>query len=320
MSPGLFYRVVDEAASAGVSKIVFSGWGEPLLHPRIMDFIAYAKSQGLGVLLNTNGYLLDEVVGELHELGVDNVTVSIDAASHDTYELIRRGGDLSRVVKALLELRNLRVKGRPLPAVHIHFTLNRFNYMNILPTLKLAKDVGATRVVISNVVPMSSEVEESLTCYRDRRCVEEVLKLLDDIARISLWYGVDVSLPKFSSSYSERSCPFVSRQALYVRADGLVVPCIYYAHSWRVSLFGVERVVEPVVFGDLSRESLLNIWLKPEYVRFRVTTYFMHEPSCLDCPLQEYCTLTLSNRYDCWGNSPSCAHCPYSRDMVRCPL
>ena len=303
MSPDLYYRIINEAAEAGATKVVFSGWGEPLLHPKILDFISYAKSKGMSVLLNTNGYFLIEYIDVLHELGVDNIAVSIDAASHDTYELIRRGGDLPRIIKALLKLKRLRIKSMSPPTLHIHFTLNKYNYRNILSTLKLAKEVGASRVIISNVIPMSSEIEESLACYRDSNCVKEVSKLLIDIARISLWYGVDVSLPKFSSSYSERSCPFVSEQALYIRFDGLITPCIYYAHHWKVTLNNIERVIEPVILGDLNREGLLGIWMKPEYVRFRVITYFMHMPSCLDCPLQEYCTLTLSNKYDCWGGT-----------------
>ncbi|ABN69773.1 Radical SAM domain protein [Staphylothermus marinus F1] len=321
MDRDLFYKIIDEAVEIGVSKISFSGWGEPLIHPYIIDFLYYAKSKGLEILLNTNGYFLIKYVDYIARIGVDDIIVSIDAAEDDVYKLIRRGGDLARVIEALLILKDMKIKKNMFyPRVNIQFTINRYNYRNLLATTKLAHTLGASKIIVSNVIPLNQYYEENVSCYSDPKCLEEVSKITEELARIELEYGVEISLPNFNKAYSERICPFISKYALFIRYDGGVAPCIYYAHHWKNYLAGVQREIKPVIFGYVGKEKLINIWRKPEYIRFRAITYFMHQPSCLDCPLQPYCTITLTNEYDCWGNSPTCAHCPYSRDMTRCPL
>jgi tungsten cofactor oxidoreducase radical SAM maturase len=315
----LALKVIDEASSIGVKKISFSGWGEPLIHPRVLDILSYAKKKGLTILLNTNGYFLQDYPDKLYNIGLDELVVSMDSPYPETYQLIRIGGDLARLVKALLRLKNYKIRDESeKPRLSIQFTINKYNYKNILPMVKLAKELGASTIVVSNIIPITRELEK-ITCYMNPECIHEVEKLKMEIARISLDTGVEVSLPNFNGSYSERFCPFIRSKALFIRRDGLIAPCIYYAHHWKNVLFGVEREIYPIILGDLRRESLKNIWLRSNLM-FRFNTHYMNYPSCLDCPLQEYCTLTLNNLSDCWGNSPTCAHCPYSRDMVRCPL
>ncbi len=320
MSRELALHIIDEAVEAGVSRISFSGWGEPLVNPHAVEIIHYAKEKGLWVLLNTNGYYLGDHLKELYRIGVDRIVVSIDSPYPDTYSLIRIGGDLARLIKALLKLRDWRIRdSSPVPEVNIQFTVNKYNYKNILPMIKLAREIGASRIVVSNIIPLTPEMEKSLACYMDRDCVENVESLRLDMARLSLDTGVEVHLPNFSASYSERFCPFSRNNAFFVRHDGLIAPCIYYAHHWTNTLFGIQREIHPVIIGDLKKEKLIDIWRR-NMLLFRFKTYYMDYPSCLDCPLQEYCILTTDNRNDCWGNTPTCAHCPYSRDMVRCPL
>jgi tungsten cofactor oxidoreducase radical SAM maturase len=316
----LAIKILTMAREAGVSKISFSGWGEPLVNPRALDIIRYAKEKGLRVLLNTNGYFLQDYGEELYRLRVDQIVVSIDSPYPDTYSLIRKGGDLARLVKALLRIRDWKIRDNTtIPEVDIQFTVNKYNYKNILPMIRLAKELGASRITVSNIIPLTPEMEEQLACYMDEKCVGEIEKLKLDIARLSMSGGVEVLLPNFSASYSERFCPFYKERAFFVRRDGLVTPCIYYAHHWSNTLFGVSREIYPVIIGDLKKENLRKIWLQNSLL-FRFKTAYMDYPSCLDCPLKDYCLLTLDNMQDCWGNTPTCSHCPYSRDLVRCPL
>ncbi len=316
----LYQRIIDEGLEIGLEKISLSGWGEPLLHPNIIDIVRYAKERGVKVLLNTNGYFLGKYIDELYSLGVDEIVVSIDSPYPDVYRTIRIGGDLPRLINALLKLKEYRIRDvSPVPQLYLQFTINKYNYKNLAPMIKLAKELGASKITVSNIIPITKDFEEKISCYMDKECIKNVEKLRMELARISLDTGVEVSLPNFSNSYSERTCPFAQRNALYIRWDGKVAPCIYYAHHWRNVLFGVEREIYPVILGDLNRESLKDIWYRNKLV-FRFKTYYMDYPSCLDCPLRDYCTITLDNRMDCWGNTPSCASCPYSRDMVRCPL
>ena len=67
--------------------ITFGGFGEPLAHPDIVEFVKAAKSSGIfGVNIETDGLLLTEEIGkQLVDAGVDIVTINIDAWSESTW-------------------------------------------------------------------------------------------------------------------------------------------------------------------------------------------------------------------------------------------
>ena len=74
-----FERVAE--AFARTQWVYLQGWGEPLLHRRIFEMIARAKSAGCQVGFTTNGTRLTPDNGErLLELGLDLVAVSIAGA------------------------------------------------------------------------------------------------------------------------------------------------------------------------------------------------------------------------------------------------
>jgi uncharacterized Fe-S cluster-containing radical SAM superfamily enzyme len=87
--------------------------GEPLLHPRFLDMMRYARQKGLAPInLTTNGLLLEGKLADaiLDEEVVDVVNVSLDALSEEKYRLIR-GGSHARVygnVENFLAERNRR--------------------------------------------------------------------------------------------------------------------------------------------------------------------------------------------------------------------
>ncbi|MEB3756404.1 MAG: tungsten cofactor oxidoreductase radical SAM maturase [Desulfurococcales archaeon] len=319
MEPELYYKIVEEAYDIGVEKITFSGWGEPLLHPKIRDFIKKAKDLELKVLLNTNGYYLRENIGWVKEL-VDELYVSMDSSESNLYSLLRKGGDLSRLLSALEDINKFRrEKMVNKPEIIIQFTLTKLNVDNLVKTIELAGKLKATRFIVSNILPLTPGQEKSLACYMDDSCKEKIAKISGMLARLSMIHNILISLPQLDLT-TERECPFASRDALFIRWDGKVAPCIYMAHGWVNTFYKVTRTINPVILGDLKKESLIDIWNSEEYMKYKFNLDFMYYPSCPDCPLRDYCTFTLSNDMDCWGNQPSCASCPYARDIVRCPL
>ncbi len=317
----LALKVLRDSREAGVEWIVLSGWGEPLTHPRALDFMHKAKSMGFKVLLNTNGSLLSEYAEDLVRMEIDNVTISVDSMSKEEYEKLRAGGRLTKVIEGMSILREAKMKrSTRTPEVNVAVTVTRLNVSTLKDTAYNAWRLGASRMYVSNIIPISKSVEEELACYYNGECIRILEESKMEIAKLGLELGIEVVMPNTSKCYSERECPFMTRKAVYIRSDGLVTPCIYYAHHWRNTMYGVNREIKPIVYGDLRENKLLDVWFSDDYIKFRATAYFMKQPSCIDCPLQEYCTLTLTNEADCWGNTPTCAHCPYSRRMCRCPL
>jgi radical SAM protein with 4Fe4S-binding SPASM domain len=99
MSFDLYCRVIDQAADGGAYSVKLNFLGEPLLHPRIVDFVQYASQKGLEVMINTNAVLLtEERSARLLEAGLDDIFFSVDSPYAEVYERIRVGAKFHRVI------------------------------------------------------------------------------------------------------------------------------------------------------------------------------------------------------------------------------
>ncbi len=93
------WRTMLEAlARSGVRRVRITG-GEPLLHPRVVDMVAFVTSLGFDdVALTTNGTRLERLALPLARAGLERVTVSLDSLQADRFRRITRGGDLDQVL------------------------------------------------------------------------------------------------------------------------------------------------------------------------------------------------------------------------------
>lgn len=73
-----------------VQSIDFSGGGEPLLQPRLVEWITEANTAGCETGFLTNGFLLKrETAEQMISAGLDWIAFSMDGATADIYEKIR---------------------------------------------------------------------------------------------------------------------------------------------------------------------------------------------------------------------------------------
>lgn len=118
----LYKRIIDEGSQKGLCSVKLSIRGEPLLHPRIVDLVKYAKDKGVvEVMFNTNGNLLKEELSKrLIKAGLDKIIFSIDGITKEFYESIRIGGNFDRVLGNVKTLRRLkREMGTEKPYIRI---------------------------------------------------------------------------------------------------------------------------------------------------------------------------------------------------------
>jgi radical SAM protein with 4Fe4S-binding SPASM domain len=99
----LFQKIIDDAAHLGVKHIHLYLHGEPLLHPQIVEMIAYAKRSRLSIHLDTNGMLLTKDLGEaILRCGLDigdYLWFSILGNSPNVHEMVMKGINHDRVIK-----------------------------------------------------------------------------------------------------------------------------------------------------------------------------------------------------------------------------
>jgi len=320
MSFDLYAKVLEDLKKCHAQRIILSGWGEPLVHPMFIKFCKLAKELGFQLVVTTNGSLLHRYVPEIVEIGVDEIVLSIDSPREEAYGLLRKQGKLSTVIRALKEITAMKLKrDMDKPQMALHFTITRLNCKDIPLLPSFAMELGIEKITLSHVIATSRDIERKLSCLLSEISRKRLRSYIDKASSMASEYGIALSIPRDGVT-GKRICPFVNKKAIFISWDGHVSPCIYYAHNWRASFFGRERTIYRVTFGNIREGDLMTIWKNPEFIMFKFKTRFFEYPSCLDCDLMEICSLTKSNEVDCYGNSPTCASCPYAHDIVRCPL
>ena len=104
------FKIIANQCGEYGAWIRLSGGGEPMLHPKAVELIEYAKKVGAKVGLITNGSkFTKETTIRLLEAQVDMIEFSADAADPKTYSKVRKGlhwDDLLNNVRRMVELRN----------------------------------------------------------------------------------------------------------------------------------------------------------------------------------------------------------------------
>src|ERR1041384_234220 len=106
MSWKLFTTIVDQIPN--LQRAVLHGVGEPMLVKNLPKMVRYLKDRGTYVLFNTNGTVLNEKNGRaMIEAGLDELRVSLDAASAASYRAIRGKDYFNRIPKNVRAFRSL---------------------------------------------------------------------------------------------------------------------------------------------------------------------------------------------------------------------
>ena len=159
-----YRRLVEGLRSVrSLRKMSFWGYGEPLLHPGIVEMVRMAKGLKIQTQVITNGLLLTEEVSEgLVDAGLDSIVISMDGTSPESYADIRRGSDFRLVldnVRTLREIRGEMPGGIPErgPDIGIEFVVMRRNVHELANLRKLAEQMGAGFIVVSNLLPHTED-------------------------------------------------------------------------------------------------------------------------------------------------------------------
>lgn len=119
MTLDTFERLVRELASLDDRRLVFGGFGDPLLHDQFPQFLSIARESGiLGIAVRTSAVSLDEgMIDALLDAEVDVLNVLLDAAEPDTYRRVHRADHYDRVlenIERLMHVQRERQCSRPL--------------------------------------------------------------------------------------------------------------------------------------------------------------------------------------------------------------
>jgi MoaA/NifB/PqqE/SkfB family radical SAM enzyme len=318
-----------------LETVAFWGLGEPLLHPDIVEMVALAKELGARTELVTNGLLLGAELAEgLILAGLDTLVLSVDGATPGSHAEVRAGPDRKQVHQQVRNLhRTRRTLLRNNPEIGLEFVVTRGNVSELTGLRRLAHDLGASFVIVTNVLPYT------------RQFADEILYWLDPgnprPGGRSPWYP-EIKLPRIDArpeylepllgllrhggtidallGHPEKAygyCRFVREGSVAVAWDGGISPCIPLMHSYTCYVLGREKAIRRYTLGNVNDKALLHIYAGEEYRRFRARVVEFDFSPCADCG---GCNLSESNEEDCYGNEfPVCGDCLWSRAIIQCP-
>ena len=334
MNEATFARIMDGLrAFSPPPTVFFGGFGEPLAHQGIVGMVAQAKALGGPVELITNGTLLTRDVSEqLIAARLDLLWVSLDGATPESYTDVRLGAALPQVLANLAAFRDAQaaVPNRTAPQIGIAFVMMKRNLGDLPAVLRLGERLGASRFVVSNVLPFTKAMCEEALYPRvlTRRLYSSSdpplnVSALDgdqitfESRRDVMRGGLRISLAGRDLADARDCCPFIERGAMAIAWDGSVSPCLPLLHSHVSYLGGQDRISRRYVVGQVTERDLRDLWTAPEYVAFRRRVQGFEFSPCTGCG---GCNLSEANQEDCYDNPfPTCGGCLWAQGMIHCP-
>lgn len=327
--------LVGLKALSPLPSVYFGGIGEPLFHPKTIEWITRVKQLGTKVELITNGTILNErIARQLIDSGLDVLWVSIDGASPETYADVRLGAELPVILKNLRRFAKMRKASHyPTPEIGIAFVAMKRNIADLPKVIQLGKSVKAQYFSVSNVQPATEDMQA------DRL----YLQTMHNIAYLQAPHLPRLSLPKMdfnelttevlSQTFNSQlnisfagnnwggandTCNFVESGTMSIAWNGDVSPCWPLMHTHTSYLHGKPRISKKHVIGNVAERSLADLWLAPDYVAYRERLHnFVFAP----CSFCGGCDLSETNEEDCIGNTtfPVCGGCLWAQGIIQCP-
>jgi pyrroloquinoline quinone biosynthesis protein E len=260
MTLGRFRKILDRFPT--VLKIKLQGIGEPLLNREFFALVEEAVRRGIAVEVTTNGTLLtEENCPRLLDSGLTAIFLSVDGATAETFERIRKGAKFVRVTKGIRRLTTMRA-GRRVPAIHFWTVGQAANVQEIPAVVRLAKDLGVDSVRLQyDLIYWGQEtwkaklkpdsLRDSSHEQTAERFIAEAREVADQIGMPLVVYTDN----KFSWK-DGRLCPWPWSSS-FISSEGDVVPCCVIGNP------------EVLSFGNVLKEEMWNIWTGEAYQEFR---------------------------------------------------
>lgn len=285
LSHDRFRRIVDQFPI--LERVVLHGIGEPLLVRELPAMIRHAKARGAHVLFNSNAITLTaRWHAALVDAGLDELRVSLDASTPETYARVR-GVDAFPKVVANLEAfaRYRQARGVERPVVSLWFTGMHENLGELPGLVPIAARAGAAQIHLQRLVYNGLGLavkEQSLygqLAPEEAACVREVQRRAAGAGIAFSASGAttpEVSLTPHGASTKPWSHCRRPWMLVYVTVHGNVLPCCI--SPW------VADPYDGIVLGNLFERGLEEIWWGGGYEAFRAALLTEAPPQpCRGC-------------------------------------
>jgi radical SAM protein with 4Fe4S-binding SPASM domain len=237
--------------------------------------IAHLKKRNVFVLFNSNGILLDEErQNAIIDTELDELRISLDAASPEGYKIIRNSDKFHRIIQNLQSFLMLQKERRAVtPRLSLWFLGTKENIAELPGLLRLAAEIGIEEIHLQRLVYFQDHdgygVARREKTLRDSN--DEALELIHNSGLLAARLGIRFnasglgnpleSVQTDSAATLPWSKCYRPQTLMYITANGNVLPCC-------ISPFSTIDY-SSIILGNAFESPLEEIWSGPKYSYFR---------------------------------------------------
>jgi MoaA/NifB/PqqE/SkfB family radical SAM enzyme len=266
-------KIIKETRALGTRTVLFIG-GEPLLKDDLFDLIAFTKSLGLSPIIVTNGVMLNkENIEKCFESGVEWLSISIDAASEETFAKVRGEKVFGRITENIRLLNSMKdERGLEFPKVVSVCTIMDDNIEELMGVVELGRELRIERIILQPVV--ANNIDQT---QRDKTfpgfIPKERLKIMDEVIDRLIEYK-ESSPENFSFIANSVRMLNLVRKYFKGKMRPKDLPC--YAGYNRLQViqegkvyFCVDQNKYVANFGDVDKDAIKSLWYSPKAAFYR---------------------------------------------------
>jgi MoaA/NifB/PqqE/SkfB family radical SAM enzyme len=271
-------------------RAVLQGVGEPLLNRDLALMISHLHERGVHTVFNTNAALLTRRRQiELVHSGLDELRVSLDSSTPETYLKIRGIPAFERVVANVGEMvATRRALGSRTPRISVWVTALHENLGELPGIIDLAAQLGVDEVYLQRLVFWGEGLatrSQSVFVNDGRAQLSEIIAEAERRAAVHglSFRGADALSPRASllerapAAEPWRACSRPLRLA-YITAQGTALPCCIAPFT--------DAPFDSIRLGNYLEDGVDTVWHGAAYQRFREQLYSSNPPaSCRNCGL-----------------------------------
>ena len=289
MSWELFTSIVDQFPR--IARVVLHGVGEPMMVRGLPRMIRHLKDRGAYVLFNTNGTLLSQRAGrELIDARLDELRISLDAATRQSFALVRGRDLFARILRNVRAFTNLQSDLQcTTPRVSLWLTGLKETIAELPAFVQLAREMGVLEVHLQRLVYFpegqglaraESALFEQINAS-DEASIREAEALAKSLGIAFNASGATEPVTSLRQPQDRQPWSLCRRpwSLMYFTAHGKALPCCIAPFSM--------RGYSGFTLGDATRESLREIWNGSRYREFRRALLSEQPPTpCARCGLR----------------------------------
>jgi radical SAM protein with 4Fe4S-binding SPASM domain len=296
---------------------------EPTAHPQFAQIVNGLTEKGFKIDLTTNGTLFtDKLIGCVAKANFQNVTVSFDGATAETYERVRRRGHFQQAIERILAFMNTVKARNPEAYFSLNYTFMMSNVAEAADAAAMWDGYGFDHIgFISMTIPDARRARGALaheSPQRDlalvRACMKDVVRRITEnklrITASSPWFHDQEVVAEFPDSVGAFGGGLAGSDHPHKRWPRNPVPhfqngyfpavhveCRSPYKLVRIEYDGAVRLCNAITIGSIYDADLRSIWEGAAAKAFR-SRIAASARICHTCDYYRFCVKANDVDYD----------------------